>query len=169
MTISDLLRCFCSFLKKATKDMLMPVALQKEDVKAGKTVEDMTAANIYPQRLPNNYDLTKITPYILARVIHVEDVQSEGEDPKSIAVIRLTFTVYNQDEPEGELMLLNLIERVRQALEKTVVIGNLYTLDLSSKLTFDVYDGIKYPYYAGEMITTWQLPPIEREDVLQCL
>lgn len=169
MTSSDLLRCLCSFLEESTKDLLMPVALQKEDVKAGKTVEDQVPANIYQQRLPNNYDLTKITPYILARVIHGEDGQSEGEDPASIVVVRLTFTVYNQDEPEGELMLINLIERARQALEKTVVIGNLYTLDLSSKLTYDVYDGIKYPYYAGEMITTWQLPPIEREDVLQCL
>ena len=38
MTSSDLLRCLCSFLEESTKDLLMPVALQKEDVKAGKTV-----------------------------------------------------------------------------------------------------------------------------------
>ena len=135
----------------------------------GKTAEDYVPAHIYPQRLPNNYDMTKITPYILVRFLHGDDSQKAGFDVESTAVVRMTFTVYNQDEPEGELMLLNLMERVRIALLKKVVIGDLFTLDLTDGLSCDVYDGIKYPYYAGEMITTWQLPPIEREDVLQCL
>lgn len=169
MTRADLLRCLCSFLEDATKDLIMPVALQKNDVENGVPVQRYSPAKIYPMRLPNGSDLTKITPYILVRLIHGDDVQKQGEDPEATAVIRMTFTVYNKDEPEGEMMLLNLIERVRIALLKAVVIGKLYTLDLSDGLSFDVYDGIKAPYYAGEMVTTWQLPPIEREDVLKWL
>jgi len=169
MTRADLLHCLCDFLEKATKDLIMPVALQKQDVVDGQPVQKYSAAKIYPMRLPNGSDLTKITPYILVRVIHGDDTQKSGEDVESTAVVRMTFTVYNKDEPEGELMLLNLMERVRIALLKAVVIGDLYTLDLSDGLSCDVYDGIKAPYYAGEMVTTWQLPPIEREDVLEWL
>lgn len=164
MTRSDLLRCLCAFLEDATKDLIMPTALQKGDTEQG-----YRAAAIHQMRLPNGADTAKLTPYILVRVIHGDDVQKEGTDLESTAVIRMTFTVYCKDEPEGELMLLNLMERVRIALLKKVVIGDLYTLDLSDGLSCDVYDGIKAPYYAGEMVTTWQLPPIEREDVMECL
>lgn len=60
-------------------------------------------------------------------------------------------------------MLLNLIERLRIHLLQTVVIGQKYQLDLEAGLETLIYPEETAPYYAGEMISTWKLPAIERE------
>lgn len=60
-------------------------------------------------------------------------------------------------------MLLNLMERLRIYLLKKVVIGKKYQLDLESGLETLIYPGDSAPYYVGEMISTWEMPPVERE------
>ena len=81
--------------------------------------------------------------------------------------MRSAFCVYNENEEEGGLMLLNLMERLRIALLRKVVIGRQFKLDLEAGLDTLVYDTAgrpTHPYYLGEMISVWKLPhTIERE------
>jgi len=164
MTKVELLENLCAALKTETKDLLMPVALQK-----GDTEQIYRCPDIHKMRLPNSMEPYKKVPYILVRVISGKDEQSEGSRPVSKAVVRMTFAVYEKDEAAGEMLLLNLMERVRIGLEKRIVIGGIFELDLTEGVQTDIYDGMKAPYYAGEMISVWKMPAIQREDIRECL
>lgn len=78
-------------------------------------------------------------------------------------MVRSIFAVYNDDEQEGGLMLLNLMERLRIRLLREVVIGRRFQLDLEAGLETFIYPDDTAPYYAGEMTTTWRVPGVERE------
>ena len=60
-------------------------------------------------------------------------------------------------------MLVNLMERLRIAILKQVIIGRRFQLDLKAGVETLIYPDDTAPYYAGEMITTWILPAVERE------
>jgi hypothetical protein len=60
-------------------------------------------------------------------------------------------------------MLLNLMERLRVELLKTVVLDNRYQLDLKEGLDSIIYPDETAPYYAGEIVSTWTIPAITRE------
>ena len=91
--------------------------------------------------------------------------------------MRSIFCCYNPDEQEGELALLNMMERFRVELLKKRKIGGIgpdgemryqFALDLSpghnlESLPYDEWSG---QYYAGEMITHWKLPTVQQtEDI----
>ena len=59
--------------------------------------------------------------------------------------------------------LLNLMERLRIALLKQCVIGNQYELNLQEGVETMIYPDDTAPYFMGEMVTTWNLPPVQRE------
>lgn len=149
-------------LKKATHeavgDIMMPVRMQKGDIE-----QSYRAADVYKMRLPDSKSAQKKAPYIIHQVINSKDIQPEGEDVSSSTVVRSIFGVYNDNEEEGALMLLNLMERLRIYLLKQVVIGGQFQLDLKAGLESLVYPDDTAPYYAGEMLSTWILPAVERE------
>ena len=100
---------------------------------------------------------------MLHQVITGMDQQPQGQRVTSSAKVRSICCVYNDDEQEGGLMLLNLMERLRIAMLRQVVIGGQFTLDLEAGLETIVYPDDTAPYFVGEMISTWKLPPVERE------
>ena len=116
-------------------------------------------------RLPDSKSAAKKSPYVLIQLITTSDEQTKGEQDDSYAVLRIIFCTYNQDEQEGSLQLLNLASRVRINLLKTCVVGpnNEFWLDKTEKLEFMPYPDDTAPYYAGEMIGTWHIPPVKRE------
>lgn len=65
-------------------------------------------------------------------------------------------------------MLLNLMERLRIYLLQRVVIGGKYQLNLEAGLETLIYPNESAPYYVGEMVSTWDMPSVERE-VMKCL
>ncbi len=140
------------------KDLIMPTRKQKGDEAEGRR-----AADIYLMRLPDSTSAQKKAPYIIHQLITGKDIQHEGESESASAVIRSIFCVYNDDEQEGALMLVNSMERVRIGLLKRVVIGDQFQLDLKAGLESMVYPDDTAPYYAGEMLSTWILPAIQRE------
>ena len=91
--------------------------------------------------------------------------------------VRSIFCCYNPDEQEGDLALLNMMERFRVELLKVRKVGGVgadgkpryqFTLDISPdhKLESIPYDDESKPYYAGEMITYWKLPTVQQtEDI----
>ena len=95
-----------------------------------------------------------------------KDSQQPAQKEESAAVVRSIFCVYNEDEQEGALMLLNLMERLRIELLKKGVVGNQFALNMEMGIEYLIYPDDTAPFYAGEMISNWLLPSVEREVIL---
>ena len=158
MTVIRLLHDLKDLLTEATSDIKLPTSVQK-----GDTVRTERAPAIHLMRLPDSRSYEKIAPYIIIKFITGKDVQPEGNVTESSATIRFIFCVYSDNEEDGALMLVNLMETVRQVLLKNAIIGEAFTLDRQAGLESLVYEDDSKPYYAGEMIGTFTIPPIERE------
>lgn len=158
MTRITLLERLRDFTKEATAELMMPMRMQKGDAE-----QKYRPADVYLMRLPDGTSATKKAPYVLHQLITGKDQQPSGNRIESTAHIRSICCVYNDDEQEGGLMLLNLMERLRVALLKQVVIGNQFTLDLDAGLEVLIYPDDTAPYFVGEMISVWKLPAVERE------
>lgn len=148
-----------AFTLASTKDLIMPVRRQKEDTEQPQP----RAASVFLMRLKDSKIADKKAPYILHQFLNGTDRQKKGEKMYSDAIVRSIFVVYNEDEQEGGLMLLNLVERLRIDLLKKVVIGKRFKLDLETGLEFFAYPEDTAPYYSGEMTTRWEIPTVERE------
>lgn len=161
MTRVDLLEQLKVFTQDATQELRLPVRVQSEDEMRKKR-----APTVHLMRLPDSKAAAKKAPYVLHQIITGADQQSPGQKEESRATVRSIFCVYCDDEEEGGLMLLGLMERFRIALLKKRVIGRRYSLDLEAKLETLCYPDDIAPYYAGEMVSVWRLPAIEREVIL---
>lgn len=148
---------------KAVKDLIMPVRVQSVSEE-----QQYRAADVYLMRLSDSSAAKKKAPYIIHQVITGKDSQQRGSRADSICTVRSIFCVYNDDEQEGGLMLLNLMERLRIYLLQRVVIGGKYQLNLEAGLETLIYPNESAPYYVGEMVSTWDMPSVERE-VMKCL
>lgn len=158
MTKVVLLERLTAFTKDSISELIMPVRKQK-----GDTEQEYRAADVYQMRLPDSTSATKKAPYIIHQLITGKDAQSPGDHTQSQATVRSIFCVYSDDEQEGGLYLLNLMERLRIDLLKSRVLGNQFILDLSNGLEALIYPDDTAPYFAGEMVSNWILPSIERE------
>lgn len=147
--------------KAATSEMLLPVRLQKGDTAETETER---VAEVFIGRLPDTKQSTKKAPYILHQIVNSNNKQIPGEQLTSMVIVRSIFCVYCEDEQEGALYLINLMERLRISLLKNPLIGsNQFECNLQDGLEDLVYPDDTAPYYLGEMVSTWELPPIKRE------
>ena len=158
MTKVDLLEILSVFTREATADIIMPTRVQKGDEK-----QLFRAADVHRMRLPDSSAAQKKAPYIIHQIITGRDTQTSGKPVSASATVRSIFCAYNDNEEEGGLMLLNLMERLRIALLERVVIGDRFQLDLETGLESLIYPDDTAPYYCGEMSSTWILPAIKRE------
>ncbi len=165
MTKIILLEELKKFTLEATRELLLPVAFQKGDPEPPAP----RAPEVHLMRLPSESAWKKKAPYITHQVLQWLDVRNPGRPPVARAVVRSYFCVYNQNESEGELSLLNLMERLRIALLEAGRLGRVFTLDLDDTpnkeagLEGMIYPNNIVPYYKGEMMTAWYLPPVERK------
>lgn len=153
-----LLEQFKLLTKEETDDIIMPVRMQK-----GDTEQAYRAADVHLMRLPDSTSAQKKAPYIIHQLITGKDAQIPGYDATASAVVRSIFCVFNDNEEEGALMLVNLMERLRIRLLRQVIIGGQFQLDLEAGLESIVYPDDTAPYYAGEMVSAWKLPAVLRE------
>ena len=137
----------------------MPVRMQEEDIEEPKP----RAAKVYKMRLVKSSAAMKAAPYVIHQILTGRDSQPSGDRATGRTTVRTIFGVYNDDEQEGALMLLNLMERLRISLLKKVLIADQYMLDLEDGIDTIIYSDDTWPYYAGEMLTTWNIPAVERE------
>lgn len=158
MTNIDLLRCLKAETEKAVSDIIMNTSAQDEDGTIKKR-----AAEVYLMQLPDSSAAKEKAPYIIHRIVTGKDTQDIGKDMSSIATVQSVFCVYHEDEQEGSLALLNLMERLRIHFLKHVTFDRRYTLNLQSGLEKMIYQEELYPYYIGEMFSTWNIPKIQRE------
>ncbi len=164
MTKVILLKELKAFTRTATRGLLLPVRPQEDDLSPPQP----RPASVYQMRLPQFQDATRKAPYILHQVLTGKDAQPSGTQPEASAVVRTVFCVYHEDEEQGALSLLNLMEQLRIALLERPLLPGGFELDLKAGLESLAYpdDGEprSAPYYLGEMISTWKLPPIGRLD-----
>lgn len=159
MTPLDLLDVLEEFVRRETKDMLLPVRV---DRRSGEPKE--RPAEIYKMRLPTKKAQTERVPYLLLQYIKSTDTQEPGQEPESVCTVRIVAATYSEDESEGATCVLNLLTRIRVALLKDGVIGERYML--KPPLEMIVYpDGTTAPYYLGEMMTEWESMKSFREVV----
>lgn len=163
MTAVTLLDSLKDFTKDVTKDLIMPV-------KPSEEVEEPEprCAGVYICHLPEFDSIKRKAPCILHQIVTRKDIQLPGEPfPDTAAVVRSAFCVYNDDEEEGGLMLLNLMERLRISLLQKVVLNKKFKLDLEAGLESLVYNSVgrpTHPYYLGEIVSVWKIfHTIERE------
>ena len=159
MTKVVLLEQLKKFSEASVHELILPVAQQKED----KEPPQPRPAEVYRARLPDSRAAKKKAPYILHQIITGKDAQTPGQRGTAVATVRTIFCVYHPDEQEGGLALLNLMERLRLDLLEQGVVGKQFVLDREAGLESLVYPEDSAPYYAGEMISTWKLPVIERK------
>ncbi|MBE6537940.1 MAG: hypothetical protein E7671_00555 [Ruminococcaceae bacterium] len=158
MTAAILIDKLKSFIENSVKDFSLP-----ERVQEGDTEEIFRAPNVYKLRLDSSGEAKKKAPYIIIQLENGAHKQVKGENAQASVNIRLIFCVYHEDEQEGAVALLNVIEKVRMDLLRHIVIGGCFKLDTEEKLEWLIYNEDTAPYYAGEMIGTFLIPPIERE------
>ncbi len=163
MTRVILLERLKEFTEAAVCDLRLPV-------RPGEEADELPpprAPGVYLMRLPEFRDAMRKAPYILHQVVTGKDSQTSGHAlPDAVAVVRTVFCVYHEDCQEGALALLNLMEQLRIALLEQAVLGGQFVLDLKTGVEMLAYpdDGESSiaPYYLGEMVTTWKIPPVKR-------
>ena len=153
------LKALTEFTREVTKDMILPVSLQKED----NGQQKFRAPEVHQMRLPDSRQAKKKAPYIIHQIVTGTDTQGNVRKTTNQTVVRSIFCVYCDDEEEGGLMLLALMERLRIALLQQVVIGSQFALNTQAGLETMCYPDDTAPYFSGEMVSTWRLPGIQRE------
>lgn len=149
------------YIKDQTEEMILPTKREK-----GETEAEYRSANVYEFSLPNTRTAVKFAPYILLKKVTGSDVIKHGGHNRSFVTVRAIFCVFNEDPQEGSKMLINLMERLRIALLKWPIVDKRFTLylpDEDGKIETVIYQEDIQPYYAGEMVTTWQIPSIQEE------
>lgn len=158
MTRIDLLNELKAFTLEATGEIILPTSIQK-----GDNEQKSRAAEVHLMRLPDSKAATKKAPYIIHQLITAKDQQNKGQLPTATAQVRSIFCVYHDNEEQGALALLNLMERLRIALLRKCVLADRYELDLEAGLEALVYPDDTAPFFMGEMVETWKLPSVKRE------
>lgn len=163
MTRVILLERLKEFTEAAVHDLRLPVRPEEE----ADELPPPRAPGVYLMRLPEFRDAMRKAPYVLHQVVTGRDTQTAGHAlPDASAVVRTVFCVYHEDGQEGALALLNLMEQFRIALLEQAVLGGQFALDLKAGVEMLAYpdDGeIRIaPYSLGEMVTTWEIPPVKR-------
>ena len=156
MTPLQLLDALEAFVKQETKDILLPVRV---DRKSGENKE--RAAEVYKMRLPNKTAQTERVPYLLLQYIKSTDTQEPGQDPESECTVRIVAATYSEDESEGASSSSSQAVSEETSQEPPSVVGGQFVL--KSPLEMIVYPDSTAPYYLGEMMTTWTMPIIESE------
>ncbi len=154
-----LLNALKEYTKEAEKDLLLPVRIQKKGEE-----QTFRPPDVYLMRLPDSQNAAKKAPYILHQFVTSRDQQERGEDLESSALIRSIFCAYCDDEQEGSLHLLNMMSRFRIPLLKDPWINKgQFELNLQEGMESLIYPDDTAPYFFGEMMTNWRMPPVKRE------
>ena len=151
MTPVILLQRFKEFIEDEIKDLLLEVRDSKKK----------RPAEVHLMHLPEIEGETKRIPYVVLQFIKNTDSQLEGEPTESSMMVRIIAATYSENSSEGAIDVLNLLTRIRIALLRSRIIGKQFLL--KPPLEMIVYPDDTRPYYLGEMMSSWDLPPIERE------
>lgn len=160
MTRTQLIEDLKVLIEDTLKDFILPTKLKKGDAE-----QEFRAPIVYKQRVPDSKSATDKAPCVLLQLTDGDDIQNAGDQLRSTASIRIVFMIYDKEEQEGAMALLEVMERVRIRLLELIHLNNQYALDVTAGLSTTVYNDDTAPFYIGEMITTWQMPPVKRKAI----
>ena len=150
-------------LKTRTEAAISELLMSTKPTK-GEPSPEIRTPTVYIARLPDEKASTKYAPYVLHTIVNTSYNQKPGEYPEGLVNARTLFCVYSPDEQEGGLMLLNLMERIRIDLMRNPVLDGQFELDYEGGIEQLVYPDDTAPFYLGEMMSTWQMPRVRREE-----
>lgn len=156
MTPFILLEEMKKFVEKETKDLLLPVKLDRNS-----TGPKERAPLVFKMQLKKSEDKVNKVPYVLLQFIKSEDRHEAGKRVQSDCWVRIIAAAYAQDEDEGALSVMNILTRIRLALLRDGMIGKQFVL--LPPLETVVYPDPPVPYHLGEMMSIWRMPPMESE------
>jgi hypothetical protein len=158
MTPIILLEQLKYFIEREITDLLLPTRAESESAEAKQR-----PADVYLMRLPKvgERESEKVVPYLVLSFLTGADTQQPNSPPESECKIRITAATYSKNGSEGALNTLNLLTRIKIALLRAGQIGDQFLI--KSPLETIIYPDNTDPYYLGEMMTVWALPPIESE------
>ena len=160
MTKVNLLEALKDFTEQTVSELILPVQMQEED----EAQPLPRAPEVHIMGLEDFNAAKKKVPYVFHQIITAKDQWTPGRSrPDSQATVRSVAAVYNLNNQEGQLALLGLFERIRIALLTKGVIGRQLRLDYEAGIEYLIYSDNIPPFYAGAMISTWKLLPVERE------
>lgn len=162
--IPMLLDALKAYLENIVKVFELPTAVQKNDV-----VQIFRAPEVHKMRLPNSSAIQKYVPYIIVQAVSGKYDQPTGMRSNSLINVRLICCTYSVDEEEGSIMLMNIIDAIILRLLKDGVIAKKYKIATDAGIEYVVYPEDTAPYYAGEIVFSVMLSPIEREVNLSAL
>lgn len=158
MTRVNLLMALRDFTLAATKDFILPTSVQ-----AGNGAPEERAPEVYITRLPDERQAKKLVPYILHQVVTSRVSFQPGQQGENMITVRSVFCVYDRDAQKGGLALLSLMDRMQLHLCRQGILVHQYRLDLSQGLESMIYPDDIAPYFAGEMLSVWDSPFVNRE------
>ena len=142
----------------AYENLLLPYKPQK-----GQD-DGLRVPSVWRMRLSKSSASQYIAPYTIHQVITTDDKQEPGQRDESTVCLRSVFCVYNpEDEEEGSLMLLTMIQRLKNRWLKNRVIDGRFELDMKQGLQVLIYPEDTKDFYMAEMVSYWKLPPVRRE------
>ncbi len=159
MTSVKLLEALKIRTEAAIEELFMPIKPTK-----GEPAPEIRIPAVYIARLPDEKASNKYAPYVLHTIVNTSYTQQPGDMPLGLANVRTLFCVYSADEQEGGLQLLNLMERIRIDLMANPVVEKQFRLDYEGGIEQLVYPDDTAPFYLGEMMTVWKMPPVRREE-----
>ncbi|MBQ6164783.1 MAG: hypothetical protein IJK23_09950 [Clostridia bacterium] len=153
----ELVETVADYLRSAISEISLPVAPQDGD----ETLR-LKRPDVYKMRLPDSHSAKKVVPYIIVKFVTAIDKKAPTKRTESRAVLRLIFAVFGVDEEEGSMSLLELIDTVRNALLVDTWIDGRFKLDKEAGSEALVYEDDTAPYFAGEMMATFEFASPER-------
>lgn len=155
MTPIMLMQALQGFIEKETKDMKLITR-----VKRNSTEPAERQPNVYIGALPEPEGGEKLAPYILLKLLTGKHERNPGEDENK-CMVRVIIVTYSEDPQERYIQLLNVVSRVQfRLLEETVIDGRF---TLQSPVEMIVYEEDTGAYKIGEIMTTWELPVVQRK------
>lgn len=156
MALNHLMDCLKQFTEDTLKDMVLPV--KQENWTEQPLVRKI---DVYKYMPPTHSDRKELVPYIMFQPLAGADEEdSQTHQRKSTLTVRGYIATFNYDGQQGQLSLVNIIERMRQALLTTGMIGDKYELELPFE--YRIYDDNVSPYHEAEFVTSWSIPVIQR-------
>jgi hypothetical protein len=150
MTALDLLNSLQGYCEEITKDMRLVARVPENGTEPGER-----PPLVFVGSLPEKEQEKRATPYILLKLL-----TKKTDDEESVCSVRIICVTYSEDKQENYIQCLNLVTRIESKLLEDVVIDNRYSCQ--KPIESIVYDSDMEVYQVGEIMTTWEMPQVQR-------
>lgn len=151
MTPLDLMESLKAYCEDKTKDMLLVARVPDNGTEAGERPPRVFIGN-----LPDKEAEKKEAPYILLKLLTTKD-----EDEESTAMVRIIIVTFSEDKQENYIQCLNVVSKIKSSLLEDVVIQERYSCQ--KPIESIMYDEDLEVYQIGEIMTTWEMPQVNRD------